>query len=82
MSDEIIKVAQGPAVLVNPADLIRDALGMTHPYLHTRIEPHQPSQDSKEVSPADYELTVQSVNSYRTTHKHYHDEESSDSEIP
>lgn len=79
---KIVKVAQGPAKLATNEDLKKDAHGMTHPNLHTRIEPHDPPPESREVRPADYDLTVQNVNSYRTTHKHYHDEESSESEIP
>lgn len=82
MPDKILKVAQGPAKLVTEEDLKKDAHGMTHPNLHTRIDPHEPSPESGEVKPADYYLTVQNVNSYRTTIKYYHDEESSDSEIP
>lgn len=82
MPDKIVKVAQGPAKLATAEDLKMDAHGMTHPNLHTRIEPHEPSPDSGEVRPSEYDLSVQGVNSYRTTKKHYHDEESSDSEIP
>lgn len=82
MSTEVKKVAQGPAKLATAEDLKLDAHGMTHPNLHTRIEPHEPTPESGEVHPRDYDLTVQNVNSYRTTHKHYHDEESSESEIP
>lgn len=82
MDDQIVKVAQGPAKLATSEDLKKDAHGLTHPNLHTRIEPQDPSPESGEVKPTDYELTIQNVNSYRTTHKHYHDEESSKSEIP
>ena len=75
-------MGQGPAVLASEDDLIRDEVGFTHPNLHRRIDPQEPSADSKEYHPRDYSLGIYSVNSHRTTESHYHDEETDLDEIP
>lgn len=56
-------------------DLANDAYGYTHPNLHRRIDPQEPdTSKSGEVLPRDYELSIQGVNSYRTTTTHFHDD--------
>lgn len=76
------KVSQGAAKLVSEDDIIRDDAGFTHPNLHRRVDPQIPSEDSQEHKPREYKLGISNVNSYRTTEIHYHDEESTTSEIP
>lgn len=79
-------VGQGPARLADEADLARDVLGFTHPYLHRRIDPQDPPKAdnvlNQEVAPRGYQLQIQNVHSYRTTQINVHDEESIDCEIP
>lgn len=76
------KVGQGPAVVASDDDLQRDDSGFTHPNLHRRIDPQSPDDDSLEYHPREYSLGISSVNSYRTTTIHYHDEETTEDEIP
>ena len=76
------KTGQGPAKVANEEDLIRDAQGFTHPNLHRRIDPQQPSDGSVEYKPRDYSIGISNVYSYRTTKINTHDEDSEDSEIP
>lgn len=68
---EYLKMAQGPARPINDDEKALDNHGFTNPNLHRRIDPKDPSEESKEVLPASYKLSVQDVNSYRTTHKYY-----------
>lgn len=68
---EYLKMAQGPARPINDTEKALDDHGFTNPNLHRRIDPKDPSEESKEVLPASYKLSVQDVNSYRTTHKYY-----------
>lgn len=79
-------IGQGPATLADEDDLARDALGFTNPNLHRRIDPHDPpvAEDplNQEALPRSYNLQIQNVHSYRTTHINTHDEESVTSEIP
>lgn len=75
-----IPMGQGPARLADADDLIRDANGFTHPYLHRRIDP-QP-QLEPEVKPRDYGLSIGGNNSFRTTKINTHDENSTTTEIP
>ena len=66
------KTAQGPAKLATEEDLVKDAIGITDPNLHRRID--------NEMSPGmNYSLLVGGVNSYRNTEKHTTDP---DSEVP
>lgn len=81
---------QGTDVFVQPdtsslADedaLEKDEIGYTHPNLHRRIDPQEPSPDSGEVAPREYRLNIYGKNSYRTTVINTHDEDSETSEIP
>lgn len=76
------KTAQGIAKPVTPEEKAKDELGYTHPNLHTRIDPQQPT-DPKEVRPKEYMLGVyDGINLYRTVQTSYHDEESTTCEIP
>lgn len=68
---EYPKMAQGPARPITDAEKALDDHGFTNPNLHRRIDPKDPAEGSKEVLPASYKLSVQNLNSYRTTHKYY-----------
>lgn len=63
-------------------DILRDKLGYTNPNLHRRLEPQPPKDGSGEVAPRDYQIAKIAMNSYRTVVFHYHDEDSTTSEIP
>lgn len=58
----------------------RDEIGYTNPNLHRRIDPQ--TQTSPILSPNTYSFTIQNNQSYRLTHIHTHDEDSTTSEIP
>ena len=82
MSDILFpKVEQGPAKLATDEEIQRDAVGFTHPNLHRRIDP-QILPESNEYHPREYQLAINSLNSYRTTTIHNHDEETELDEIP
>lgn len=83
MSIEFPKTAQGTAVPADAEALALDAHGFTNPNLHRRIDPQQPAAGSAETAPRDYLIGVyDGLHSYRTETIHYHDEESTTSEIP
>ena len=82
MSDILFpKVGQGPAKLATDEEIQRDAVGFTHPNLHRRIDP-QILTESNEYHPREYQLAINSLNSYRTTTIHSHDEDTELDEIP
>ena len=82
MSIEFPKTAQGVAVPADETALALDAHGFVNPNLHRRIHTEQPT-DPKEVAPREYTIGVyDGIHSYRTETIHYHDEESTTSEIP
>ena len=68
---EYPKMAQGLARQINDNEKALDDHGFTNPNLHRRIDPKDPTEASKQVLPASYKLSVQNLNSYRTTHKYY-----------
>lgn len=80
------RVGQGPARPATAEDLARDELGFTGPNLHRRVDPQQPpvadDPRNQEALPRSYDLTIQNVHSYRTTHINTHDEESVYNETP
>ena len=83
MSIEFPTTAHGVAVPASEEDLAQDAHGFTNPNLHRRIDPHEPAAGSGETAPRDYIIGVyDGLHSYRTETIHYHDEESTTSEIP
>ena len=83
MSIEFPTTAHGVAVPASEEDLAQDAHGLTNPNLHRRIDPHEPTEGSKETAPRNYIIGVyDGLHSYRTETIHYHDEESTTSEIP
>lgn len=102
-----VKMAQGPAKPATAEDLQRDAVGITNPNLHRRID-NDLSFISEDVAlstenddvigtndgdyvvvptrvvggKADYTVSVGGLNSYRTTERITHDEDSTTEEIP
>lgn len=72
---------QGPSRIANSDDIERDKVGFTHPNLHRRVDPKVPDNDV-EVESKKYSIGIYSLNSYRTTEKIIHDEESEDKETP
>lgn len=77
------KTAQGLMKPASEEDLQRDAHGYTDPNLHRRLDIKEPTPESNEVAPREYEIGVfDSYQSTRLTTIHYHDEESETSEIP
>lgn len=83
MSENYPKLAQGQAKPANNTDLNHDLVsGLTYPNLHRRIDNEIPPLRPGEVAPDTYDVTVASVNSYRTTKHVVHDESSDNSEIP
>ncbi len=82
MSENYPQTAQGQAKLATEEDITKDEIGITDPNLHRRIDDEATPLHPGEVVPDSYTLSVGSVNSYRTTDHHVHDEESSNSEIP
>lgn len=74
-------MAQGPAHIATSDEIALDNHGLTNPNLHRRIDPQQP-EDPVEIKPRSYILSVNGYNSYRTTTKYIHDEESTTDEIP
>lgn len=71
---EYTKMAQGLARSINDNEKALDDHGFTNPNLHRRIDTKDPTEESKQVLPPSYKLSVQNVNSYRTTHKYYENE--------
>lgn len=69
-------VGQGPAKLASEEELKKDEVGFTNPNLHRRIDPAE--RDLPETEPREYKLTIQSVNSYRTTQIITHDEDNTE----
>ena len=87
MSENYPKMAQGQAVPANATDRSHDRGGITYPNLHRRIDNEVPlSENPKErqgrLAPDAYDITVSTVNSYRTKKIITHLEDSEDSEIP
>lgn len=74
-------LTQGPATLATEEDIKKDEGIYTHPDLHRRIKTDT-SQLEDEVSPRKYEISVNGVDSYRTTTSYTHDEESVTREEP
>lgn len=74
-------LTQGPATLATEEDIKKDEGIYTHPDLHRRIKTDT-SQPEGEVSPRKYEISVNGVDSYRTTTSYTHDEESVTREEP
>lgn len=64
-------MTQGPWVEATAKDLERDELGFTNPYLHRRLDPKLPD-DETEVVPRSYTASIMSVHSYRTTYIYDH----------
>lgn len=79
-SPEFIKMAQGPAILADEKALSKDKQGLTHPNLHRRIKTN--TTIGEEDLPVDYGLSIQGVDSYRSTIILSHDEESTTRETP
>lgn len=69
-------MGQGPAKLASAEDVEKDELGFTNPNLHRRIDPVE--RDLPETESRKYKLTIQSVNSYRTTQITTHDEDNTE----
>lgn len=88
IDDKYPKLAQGSAKPANNTDLNHDLVsGLTYPNLHRRIDNEVPlSENPKErqgrLAPDAYDITVSTVNSYRTKKIITHLEDSEDSEIP
>lgn len=83
MAMEFPQTAHGVAVPADDEALEKDQIGFTNPNLHRRIDPQIPTATSGEVAPREYIIGVyDGLNSYRTETIHYHDEESTTSEIP
>lgn len=81
MSKEFIKMTQGPAVIADEEALQKDKQGFTHPNLHRRVKSDRTIGED-EYLPREYQLSVQGVDSYRSTRTFVHDEESTTSETP
>lgn len=64
----------------NDIEKQKDQIGFTHPNLHRKINPH--SQYKPETAPRGYHLSINGLNSIRTTEIHMHDEESEYEETP
>lgn len=87
MSENYPKLAQGQAVPANHTDKVHDQGGITYPNLHRRIDneiplPEDPKERQGRLAPDAYDITVSTVNSYRTKKIITHLEDSEDSEIP
>ena len=74
-------MTQGPAVLADEEARQKDEKGITHPNLHRRIKSDRTIGEG-EYLPREYTLSVQGVDSYRSTKTFMHDEESTLVEIP
>lgn len=68
--------------LADATALAKDEVGFTHPNLHRRIDPQEPTPESGELAPREYSVNICGKNSYRTTTICVHDEDSETSEIP
>lgn len=82
---DIPTMGQGPAVLLQPEDLGYENdvdRGYTHTDLHRRIYPDVSGRTAYEVANRVYLLTINGVNSYRTTTITTHDESSTTDETP
>lgn len=73
-------MAQGDAILATPAEVAKEAT-YTDPNLHRRIE-DSPALEEGQTAPTDYSVGVFGLDSYRVRKTHYHDENSTESEIP
>ena len=78
---DFIPMTQGLAVLADESDIERDETGFTHPNLHRRILTDRDTVEG-EIEPRKYDISVWGVDSYRTTYKVIHDEESTTLETP
>lgn len=81
------KLAQGSAVPADAKDIAHDKGGITYPNLHRRVDnevplPEDPKERQGRLAPDAYDITVSTVNSYRTKKIITHLEDSEDSEIP
>jgi len=67
---------QGNSTPASDEDIQRDDLGYTNPNLHRRVDPKFPVEADDatdyELTPRDYLIGIQAVNSYRTTIKTEH----------
>lgn len=72
--DRLRRIGQGPATIADAEALAKDKLGLTHPNLHRRIDPHQ-KDNPDEVSPRSYKLHIGGFLSFLTTEVHTHVEE-------
>lgn len=81
MSKEFVPITQGPAKLADDTALQKDNVGFTYPNLHRRIC-KQRTVGQDECAPREYRLSIQGVDSYRTTESFVHDEESTSREEP
>lgn len=83
MTIDFPKTAQGVAVPADATAIALDVHGFVNPNLHRRVDPQQPASGSEETAPRDYTIGVyDGIHSYTTETIHYHDEESTTSEIP
>lgn len=77
------KMAQGPDQILTDSEASdAESTGYTSPNLHIRVAPQQPPEGHIEYKPRNYKLGIHGMNSYRTTIRNIHDEESTESEIP
>lgn len=80
---ELPKTASGLMQPATEEDLERDEHGFTSPNLHRRLDIQEPSPESQETAPREYEIGVfDTLHSTRLTKISYHDEESETCEIP
>lgn len=82
MLENYPQTAQGEAKLATEQDLEKDVNGITNPNLHRRIDNQDTPKEDKEIESDTYIVSVNAVNSFRTTKHTVHDEESDESEIP
>lgn len=73
-------MAQGIAKPATQQEIDKEAT-YTDPNLHRRIE-REPELEPQQTEPSKYKVGVFGVNSYRIIKSYYHDEESTESEIP
>lgn len=80
-SAKFVNITQGPAILADDKAIEKDKVGFTNPNLHRRVKEDRTVGD-KEYLPREYNLSIQGVDSYRTTESFIHDEESELREEP
>lgn len=73
-------MAQGIAKPATQAEIDKEAT-YTDPNLHRRIE-NEPELEPQQTEPSEYSVGVFNLNSYRIKKSYYHNEESTESEIP